>query len=144
VAGYDCYHQYPIYHRAWITPNYLANRYEFIRSFITPSGNTMFPVNVYDYVNINFSGAPASDARALIIELAKYFLPIAENLSYDDATDDSASLTSKRLNYFKNRLLQQFDEAYWTTRWNQGAIDLRDQLHFLFNALLQSPEYQLA
>lgn len=144
VAGYDCYHQYPIYHRSWITPNYLARRYDFIRALITTTSGSMFSVNVYDYVNTNFAGAPASDSRALVIELAKYFLPVAENLSFDDATDDAATLTSKRMNYFKNRLLQQFDETYWTTRWNQGAIDLREQLEFLFNALLQSPEYQLA
>ena len=143
VAGYDCYHQYPIYHRSWITPNYLARRYEFVRNVVTAANAEMFSVNVYTYVNTNLPAA-APDARALIIELAKYFLPVADNLSFDDATDDTASLTSKRLNYFKNRLLQQFDEAYWTTRWNQGALDLRDQLEFLFNALLQSPEYQLA
>lgn len=143
VAGYDCYHQYPIYHRSWITPNYLARRYEFVRNVVTAANAEMFSVNVHTYVNTNFPAA-APDAKALIIELAKYFLPVADNLSFDDATDDTASLTSKRLNYFKNRLLQQFDEAYWTTRWNQGALDLRDQLEFLFNALLQSPEYQLA
>ena len=26
----------------------------------------------------------------------------------------------------------------------EGALDLREQLEFLFNAMLQSPEYQLA
>lgn len=145
VAGYDCYHQYPIYHRSWITPNYLARRYDFIRGLInSASSNSMLKVNVYNYVNTNFAAAPASDAKALVIELTKYLLPVAENLSFDDATDDAATLTSKRLNYFKNRLLQQFDENYWTTRWNQQALDLREQLEFLFNALLQSPEYQLA
>jgi uncharacterized protein (DUF1800 family) len=144
VAGYESYHQYPIYHRSWITPNYLARRYEFVRNIVTAANAQMFSVNVYDYVATNFDTATASNARTLIIELSKYFLPVTDNLSFDDATDDTASLTSKRLNYFKNRFLQQFDEAYWTTRWNQGAIDLRDQLEFLFNALLQSPEYQLA
>lgn len=144
VAGYECYHQYPIYHRAWITPNYLPRRYEFVRNVVTAANAQMFSVNVYTYVSTNFPNATASDARALVMELAKYFLPITDNLSFDDATDDTASLTARRLNYFKSRLLQQFDEAYWTTRWNEGAIDLRDQLEFLFNALLQSPEYQLA
>ncbi|HEY0653521.1 MAG TPA: DUF1800 family protein [Chryseosolibacter sp.] len=143
VAGYESYHQYPIYHRSWITPTYLARRYEFARNIVTAANAQMFSVNVYDYVNTNFATV-APDSRALIIELSKYFLPVADNLSFDDAADDSASLTSKRLNYFKSRFLQQFDEAYWTTRWNQGALDLRDQLEFLFNALLQSPEYQLA
>ncbi|MFZ6014282.1 MAG: DUF1800 domain-containing protein [Bacteroidota bacterium] len=35
VAGYECYHQFPIYHRSWITPNHLARRYAFMRSLIT-------------------------------------------------------------------------------------------------------------
>ena len=144
VAGYEAYHQYPIYHRAWITPNYLARRYNFIRTIMNSAQPMMFTVNTYDFVNSNFSDATASNARELIIALAHYFLPVAENLSYDDATDDNATLTFRRMNYFKECLLQQFDEAYWTTRWNEGAIDLRDQLEFLFNAMLQSPEYQLA
>jgi uncharacterized protein (DUF1800 family) len=143
VAGYECYHQYPIYHRSWITPNYLARRYEFVRNVVTKANAEMFTVNVYDYVRANFA-ADAAASRDLVIELTKYFLPIADNLSFDDATDNSASLTAKRLNYFRNRLLQQFDEDYWYKRWGLEATDLREQLEFLFNALLQSPEYQLA
>lgn len=144
VAGYEAYHQYPIYHRSWITPNYLANRYNFVRSVVTESPDAMFQVNVYHYVRDNFPGATASDSRALIIALAQYFLPVSDNLTFDEAADDNATLTARRLNYFKGRFLQQFDEAYWTTRWNEQALDLRDQLEFLFNAMLQSPEYQLA
>jgi uncharacterized protein (DUF1800 family) len=144
VAGYEAYHQYPIYHRNWITPNYLANRYNFIRSVISASEQMMFNVNVYQYVKNNFPDATASNARELIIALAQYFLPVTDNLTFDGNADDNASLTAQRLNYFKDRFLQQFDETYWTTRWNEGALDLRDQLEFLFNAMLQSPEYQLA
>ena len=58
-------------------------------------------------------------------------------------TTYSPQLTAKRLNYFKERFLQTFDEAYWTTRWNANEPDLRDQLEYLFNSMLQSPEYQL-
>jgi uncharacterized protein (DUF1800 family) len=144
VAGYEAYHQFPIYHRSWITPNYLARRYDFVRTVITASRPGMFKVNVYTFVKNNFPASTASNARSLIIELAKYFLPLADNLSFDDATDDTSSLTAKRANYFKGVFLQQFDEAYWTTRWNENALDLGDQLEFLFNAMLQSPEYQLA
>lgn len=144
VAGYEAYHQYPIYHRSWITPNYLARRYEFIRHVITTSENGRFNVNVYLFVKNNFPDAVAADARALIIELAKYLLPLADNLTFDEAADDNAALTAQRLNYFKDRFLQQFDEAYWTTRWGNGVADLRDQLEFLFNAMLQSPENQLS
>lgn len=144
VAGYEAYHQFPIYHRFWITPNTLANRYSFIRSIITAAEQGMFNVNVYDFVKNNIPNGIAVDARLLVIELAKYLLPVTDNLTFDDAADDTSGLTAKRINYFKERFLQTFDEAYWTTRWNEGAGDLRDQLEFLFNALMQSPEYQLA
>ncbi len=144
VAGYDAYHQFPIYHRFWITPNSLARRYDFIRSLITATEPGMFKVNVYDFVQNNFPNGIASDASLLIIELAKYLLPVTDNLTYDPAADDASGLTALRINYFKERLLQDFDDLYWTTRWNEGAADLQDQLEFLFNAMLQSPEYQLA
>jgi uncharacterized protein (DUF1800 family) len=144
VAGYDAYHQFPIYHRFWITPNTLANRYNFIRSVITSTEPGMFKVNVFDFVKNNIPNATAADARLLVMELARYLLPVTDNLTFDDAVDDTSGLTAKRVNYFKERFLQTFDEAYWTTRWNEGAGDLRDQLEYLFNALMQSPEYQLA
>ena len=144
VAGYDAYHQYPVYHRYWITPNTLANRYAYIRSLITSTEPGMFKVNVYDFVRNNIPNAVAADARLLVIELARYLLPVHDNLTFDDAADDTSGLTAQRLNYFKERFLQTFDEAYWTTRWNEQAGDLREQLEFLFNAMMQSPEYQLA
>jgi uncharacterized protein (DUF1800 family) len=144
VAGYEAYHQYPIYHRSWITPNFLARRYDFIRQVVTAAENYMFNVDVEQFVINNFSNAVARDARSLIIELARYLFPHADNLTFDEGADDSSSLTAQRLNYFKERLLQEFDEAYWTTRWDQSAQDLREQLEFLFNAMLQSPENQLA
>ena len=144
VAGYDAYHQFPVYHRFWITPNTLANRYAFIRSVISNAEPGMFKVNVFDFVKNNIPNGTAADARLLVMELARYLLPVTDNLTFDDAVDDTSGLTAKRVNYFKERFLQTFDEAYWTTRWNEGAGDLRDQLEYLFNALMQSPEYQLA
>jgi uncharacterized protein (DUF1800 family) len=149
VAGYDAYHQFPIYHRAWITPNYLARRYEVVRSIVSPPPIPgMFKAELYNFVLNNFSNAIASNSRSLIIELAKYLLPVTDDsLTYDEAADDSSPLTAPRLNYFKIRLLSnlsQENEAYWTTRWTENATDLEDQLAQLFNAMLQSPEYQLA
>jgi uncharacterized protein (DUF1800 family) len=144
VAGYEAYHQFPIYHRSWITPNYLARRYAFIRQVVTASENGMFNVNVFQFVKNNFPDPIAADADSLIIELAKYVFPLSDNLTFDESLDDNAALTAQRLLYFKDRFLQQFDESYWTTRWTNGSIDLRDQLEFLFNAMLQSPENQLS
>jgi hypothetical protein len=144
VAGYDCYFQFPIYHRYWITPNTLANRYAFIRSVITATEPGMFKVNVYDFVKNNIPNAIAVDLDKLVIEVCKYLLPLTDDLTYDDAADDNSGLTSLRLNYFRVRFQQTFSNAYWTQRWNENAVDLRDQLEYLFNAIMQSPEYQLA
>ncbi len=151
VAGYDAYHQYPIYHRSWISTNYLTQRYDFIRQLV--SENQMpgaLGVDVVAFVQANISNATASDARSLIIELTKYFLPQAENLTFDPALDDNAGLTAERMNYFLTAFLKspQIDadpEAAWAFRWN-NPVDMevvRRQLENLFNALLQSPEYQL-
>lgn len=145
VAGYDAYHQFPIYHRYWITPNTLANRYNFIRSVITATEPGMFKINVFDFVKNNIANGTAANAKLLVVEVVTYLLPIAESLTFNAApADAAASLTAKRLNYFLAVFLQSFDEAYWNTRWNEGAGDLRDQLEYLFNAVMQSPEYQLA
>jgi len=152
VAGYDAYHQYPIYHRSWISTNYLTRRYEFIRNLV--SDNQMMvgelKIDVVAFVKVNLSNAIASDARSLIIELAKYFLPLADNLTFDPASDDNAGLTAERLNYFLTAFLKspQIDadpEGAWTFRWN-NPVDMevvKRQLENLFNAMLQSPEYQL-
>jgi uncharacterized protein (DUF1800 family) len=152
VAGYDAYHQYPIYHRSWISTNYLTRRYDFIRKLV--SENQMMTgapgVDVVAFVQSNVSNAIASNARTLIIELAKFFLPQAENLTFDPALDDNSGLTAERMNYFLTAFLKspQIDadpEGAWSFRWN-NPVDMevvRRQLENLFNAMLQSPEYQL-
>ncbi|WP_420317696.1 DUF1800 domain-containing protein [Ekhidna sp.] len=148
VAGYAAYHQFPIFNRSWITTNYLTNRYNFIRGSITADPMVeMGEVDIVQFVQNNFSGV-ASNARDLIIAIAEYFLPTTENLSFD--TPDVGELTVERLNYFLSAFLfsPQIDpdpEASWTFRWDNG-IDMdtvRNQLTGLFNAMLQSPEYQL-
>jgi uncharacterized protein (DUF1800 family) len=152
VAGYDAYHQYPIYHRSWISTNFLTRRYEFIRNLVSES--QMMPgslkIDVVVFVKDNISNAIAADARSLTIELAKYFLPLADNLTFDPALDDNSGLTAERLNYFLTAFLKspQIDadpEGAWTFRWNNltEMEVVRGQLQNLFNAMLQSPEYQL-
>lgn len=152
VAGYDAYHQYPIYHRSWISTNFLVKRYEFIRELV--SENQLMPgklvIDPVSFVQIHIHHTIASDARLLIIELARYFLPLSDNLTYDSNADDHAGLTAERMNYFLNAFLKspQIDadpEGAWSFRWN-NPVDMevvRRQLENLFNAMLQSPEYQL-
>ena len=151
VAGYSAYHQFPIYNRSWISTNYLANRYDFIRNVI--SGGMMPGMgnfSVFDYVSSYF-GPVAENARVLVEELAKVLLPVHQALSYDDALDDDSEITAERLNYFLFAFLYspQLDadpEGTWTTRWNTlMEKDVMDsQLENLINAMLQSPEYQLS
>ncbi|SKC59870.1 DUF1800 domain-containing protein [Ohtaekwangia koreensis] len=152
VAGYEAYHQYPIYHRFWITTNTLSRRYDFIRTLLDPQGTLYFNVNTYDFVKANFA-AVASDSEELVKALIAYLLPHHDFLVYEDPNNNpdalTASLTVKRLNYFLTRFLTDVNmdpKGYWTTTWNQGTelAELRDWLNRLFNALLQSPEYQLA
>jgi uncharacterized protein (DUF1800 family) len=148
VAGYDAYHQYPIYHRSWISVNYLTNRYEFIQRIINPMEPGSFKVDVYQYVRDNINIATASNARTLVIELARYLLPLTDNLTFDTNADDTATLTAERLNYFLITFLSDFDpdpEAAWTNRYTTqtGLATMQGQLQNLFNAMLQSPEYQL-
>ncbi|HRK54226.1 MAG TPA: DUF1800 family protein [Cyclobacteriaceae bacterium] len=149
VAGYDAYHQFPIYHRSWISTNYLTERYQFIRNLI---GAQMAgeDIDVVSFVQNNFTNATASDARLLIIELAKYLLPVNDNLTFNPAADDTSGLTAERMNYFLTAFLKspQIDtdpEGSWTFRWN-NPVDMEvvtNQLKSLFNAMMQSPEYQL-
>ncbi len=150
VAGYDAYHQYPIYHRSWISVNYLTNRYEFIQRIINPMEPGMFKVDVYQFVRDTIPIGIASNARSLVIELAKYLLPLTDNLTFDTALDETieSTLTAERLNYFLVTFLSDIDtdpEAEWTNRYtNQiGIATMEGQLRNLFNAMLQSPEYQL-
>ncbi len=85
VAGYDAYHQYPVYNRSWITVNYLANRYSFIRSVIDADGTGPFSVNVYNFVRSNINPTLAANARNLVLELVRYLFPWADNLTFDTA-----------------------------------------------------------
>lgn len=152
VAGYEAYHQYPIYHRFWINTNTLAKRYDFVRTLLDPQGTLFFNINTYDYVRTNFAGV-AANSEELVKALITYLLPHHDLLAYTDPNNNpdtfQASLTVKRLNYFLNRFLTDVNmdpKGYWTTTWNQGTelSELREWLNRLFNALLQSPEYQLA
>lgn len=149
VAGYDAYHQFPVYHRSWISTNYLAKRYEFIRS-LQQMGQGMMTLDAYQFIRNNFPMSIASDARRLIIELARYLFPVHDNLTFDPAADDNAGLTAERLNYFLTAFLKSPEidtdpEGEWTHRWTtlEEIEVVIGQLRNLLNAMMQSPEYQL-
>ncbi|MEM6641508.1 MAG: DUF1800 family protein [Bacteroidota bacterium] len=145
VAGYAAYHQYPIFNRSWITTNYLANRYNFIQERISEVAEIqMGQVDIVAYVRENYA-SEAPSARDLVIAVAEHFLPVTDNLSFDASTGE---LTVERLNYFLTVFLGDLDpdpEASWNVRWTNGVdpTTVARQLSSLFNAMLQSPEYQL-
>jgi uncharacterized protein (DUF1800 family) len=152
VAGYDAYHQFPIFHRSWISTNYLTKRYEFIR--LLQETEMMEPnapkIDAYQFVFNKIPTGIAADPRQLIKELVKYFFPQSDNLTFDTTLDDTSGLTAERLNYFLTAFLKMplFDtdpEGEWTYRWTtKDEIEVViGQLRSLFNALMQSPEYQL-
>jgi len=153
VAGYPPYHQYPAFNRNWISTNYLTRRYEFIRktmSMMNMDEPGAIYIDILTYVKSNVPDAIAADAKSLIIHLAKYLLPMADNLTFDADADDGADITTERLNYFLQAFLYnpQLDidpEAAWTERYthNYDSEVRQRQLENLLNAMLQSPEYQL-
>jgi uncharacterized protein (DUF1800 family) len=153
VAGYSAYHQYPIYNRNWISTNYLTRRYEFIQQSLGMESMMDPEQPGMDMLNFLKSKFPTigENARDLIKELTKYLLPVHENLEYDDALDDSSEITAERINYFLFAFLYspEFDaepEAAWSSRWSNLSERelLEGQVQNLMNAMLQSPEYQLA
>ena len=151
VAGYSAYHQFPIYNRSWISTNYLTRRYQFVQQLL--EGEMMDDmqlggIDLIEFIRDRFDNATASDAESLIIALSQYLLPANENLTFVD--DDTSELTNERLNYFRFAFLfsPQIDEdplGAWTFRWNNPVDNevVENQLQSLFNAMLQSPEYQL-
>ncbi len=149
VAGYSAYHQFPIYNRSWITTNYLTNRYNFIKETINDDLEmALFRVDILQFVRDQFDNSVARIARDLIVAIAERFLPISDNLSFDVA--GTGELTIERLNYFLTVFIfsPQIDaepETSWTFRWDNGVDDevVTNQLVNLFNAMLQTPEYQL-
>ncbi len=146
VAGYVAYHQYPIYNRNWISTNYLTLRYNFIREIFNQ--NPQLP---YDYVKENFN-TEANDGKQLIIALASYLYPFAENLDFET---DGGDLTKERIRYFLQTFLQFTDYSDtamvaqanddWVTLYTDEAnyLEAGEYLRRLFNSMLQSPEYQL-
>ena len=91
VAGYDAYHQFPIFHRSWISTNYLTKRYEFIRLLLDTA--MMEPgapkIDAYQYVFNKIPTGTAADSRELIKMLVTYWFPQSDNLTFDTTLDDN-------------------------------------------------------
>ncbi len=139
VAGYPPYHQEPVYNRNWITPNFIARRYQFGQTLVKgvkdESSNMMFKLDIVKYVDNTANISNPSNPRTLVTELTKYLF-----------TND---IPVDRYNYFLNEiLLDNLVESHWTDEWNSYKSSgndqgVRAQLEKLIISILQSPEYQL-
>ena len=152
VAGYDPYHQEPYFSRNWITVNYLAQRYNFMRDLF--SDMNMWGFDFVDWAvnqDIDFKNValtPTNIAgKDYAIDLIKYlvdeFLPVSGN---------NTMITDARINYFANYHLlgqpvggtNQSDFATWSTRYQTNYKSyLVDLIGRLYRVILQSPEYQI-
>lgn len=150
VAGHPAYFQYPVYNRSWLSSNWLATRYNYIREAITTETrpDKLSPGNVVilPWVRDSFPDSIAGNARELVIAVATYFLPLSDNLSFDE--NATSPITISRLNSFLNSFLGDIDaepELAWTNRYINRIDEetVARQLQNLFDAVLQSPEYQL-
>ncbi|MFN6944592.1 MAG: DUF1800 family protein [Cytophagaceae bacterium] len=147
VAGYDAYHQFPLYNRNWISANTLTQRYKFIFDVMSIENMEENPVSIdlLAFIKEDFA-AYAQDPDVLVRELASYLLPMSE---------EGTEILPERLNYFTSRFLElgtglpQGSLAFWQFSWNHtesipaSRDDARGMLQDLTNAMLQSPEYQL-
>lgn len=147
VAGYEAYHQYPLFNRHWINTNALTQRYKFILDTMTTENMNAAAVTVdlLDYYSDRFA-ANALDPDALVREVASYLFPLST---------ETTEITTARLDWFTvqfmklGEVLNQAQPAFWQFSWtNRDTIpaskeDARGMLQDKINTMLQSPEYQL-
>ncbi len=139
VAGYDAYFQAPLYNRNWISPNFLARRYQFAQYLLEGKTNmgkdSTLKIDSVQFVKQTANISDPSDGNFLAKELIDYLLP--------------ESITDARTTYFKNILLDNLSVINWKNEWNNYLITgndmaIRTQINAFLNAVLQSAEYQLS
>lgn len=139
VAGYDAYFQAPLYNRNWISPNFLARRYQFAQYLLEGKTNlgkdSSLKIDAVQYINQVANISDPSDGNLLAKELMDYLLP--------------ESITDTRATYFRNLLLDNLSVINWKNEWNNykssgNDMAIRTQINAFLNAVLQSAEYQLS
>ena len=138
VAGYEAYHAFPFYHRAWISANYLAERYLFPKTLMLGKDGMTdlgYRLDVVDFVKNSgaFTG-DIGDTVAFVTQTVELLLP--------------EPITTERKNFFKDKLLDKQPDLEWTAEWSDFITTkddkiVREMLEIFFWHLLKSPEYQL-
>jgi hypothetical protein len=139
VAGYDAYFQAPTYNRNWISPNYLARRFQYAKYILEGKAKNgddwTLKLDSVAYVKNPKNISDPSDAHTIVQELVDYLLP--------------EPITKERFDFFLSFLLDKQPDFEWTFEWNeyQNTNDdmvVRKLLNATLNAILQSAEYQLS
>jgi uncharacterized protein (DUF1800 family) len=143
VAGYDAYYQAPNYNRNWITPLYLAHRYQFMAFLLTgkkaDESDLGIQIDILNWVDNTDHISDPSDAESLVSRLVELLFPFP--------------VSTERLDYFIDGILMDGMVNYrgnWTTEWNSyknGSSTSKENVTIalirLLKGMMQSPEYQL-
>ncbi len=137
VAGYPAMYQEPDYDRHWFRSNTLIARYKMIESLIAgkntiTSGTIFATLDTISFVENNISDP--SDSILLVIELSDLLYP--------------ESISTERVNYFVNSLIDGYNEYYWTSEWgkyeNTGDTSvIKTRLDDLVISMINAAEFQL-
>jgi uncharacterized protein (DUF1800 family) len=147
VAGYEAYFQFPLFNRNWISANSLTSRYKLIFDVLNTTNTKpeAIQIDLLKFVKNRFD-AVANDPDTLIRALISYVFSMSM---------ENVEITTERINYFKSQFfklgtgLPQGPEVFWTFSYSNAELmpaskeDARGMLQDLFNAIMQSPEYQL-
>jgi hypothetical protein len=84
----------PIYHRSWISTNYLIRRYEFIRTLV--SDNQAMPgalkLMLLRSCKLTLAMLPHPMQKHLSLNWLNIFFRLPDNLTFDPALDDASGL----------------------------------------------------
>lgn len=140
VSGYDAYFQAPGYNRNWISPNYLARRYQFAQYLIegrikTEDMSYILQLDAVGYLNGPGNITDPANGNSVSNDLIDYLLP--------------EIITSDRYNFFLDVLLDKLPIYEWNMEWEEyktsgNDMGVRAQLNAFLNVVLQSAEYQLS
>ena len=138
VAGYPAHYQGPNFDRHWFASNTVLGRYKLIESLI--SGRDKIGTNYLIYSQLNIVNyvkenmINPSNAISLVTELSELLYP--------------ESIDNNRVNYFKENLVENFPDYYWTDAWvtyinSNDETVVKSRLNALITAMVNAPEFQL-
>lgn len=138
VAGWQAYHQAPLFYRNWINSASLNLRKKLMDEI---DGMTywLFGVPGYDFLQFIETLDDPSDANALVEEVCQLLYP--------------REMTMEQQNYFKDILIPGLPDFEWTVEYNTYLSDpsnlaikqsVEGKLNGMFHAMMDVPEFHLS